>query len=747
MYKRIVSGMLLILLLIGMLTLALDIERARANTNTIYRGLSWYGLDTANFDSWNLNQAGFDQMYSRYPNMSVLVLPILLGCSSAELNRLDDFLGWCEADGIKVIISNYWETFNLNAITSWWETIATRYDGNTTVYAFDLINEPWRLKNSPELYQNTLLPRYYESIIDAVRAIDPNRKCMIQSYLKNWEGFDWIRTNPVDRTNIAYITHIYSHEWVSGDWKTSSYVYPWVDDYPCGDYTTGYSDLHDEMWNDFGYVVNDLGLEFWCTEMPTRDDPHSRQYWSDLVEILEDIGVSWCWHSYYSVENRPLTLTFPSGAERGTADLCRSKMEYSGKLEDEVDWEDDFESGTLSEWDMAYYSRASDYDLMEDFSDGSYNGWTGRVSDDGQVSADSTYDVSGGFSFRMHGINQKDEWATSSQIIPDATTYYMLLYFRVNATPATGQLIHLSPYLRDHDTNNKKSGSIFLLNFGGTQKVGVRYDTTSGTQFYNVTQAFSADTWYHVQLRVTHHASAGIVALWWNGNQIISRTELSNNYVMDRAYLQCAECNTGSDWTVDVWYDYIIIDTAYISDPAHFITVTSSKKYLGPYAANITFQPACTWTHFVHEIPSESEIWMRCYVQFEDLPDTSDSRFNFLTTRESDGTLIASAIIYRNATDHYHWGFRNNGLPQQQTYDASLTSDVWYCVEIYLKLGASGNSTIWVDGTQTFSWTGDLSSLGNICYVGCQGAVGTGQATSKSIYFDNFAVDNERIGA
>jgi len=294
-------------------------------------GLSWYGLDHDSFDSfWKLNKENYDLMYSRYPNMDVLVLPFSsFSYSHADrLSRLDDLISWCKADGIKVLISNYAETYSKSGFITYWENMATRYKGNTGVLGFDLVNEPWGMKNSGWVKGWSGLIDDYEDMIDAVRAIDPERKCYVQSYLKHQEGYDWIYTNPVDRPNIAYITHIYSLDWVIGQWQTWN---PWWDEYSSGDYASGYTVLHDALWTRFGKVITEEKVEFFVTETATIDDPHAKQYYMDLIEIIESWGCSWAYHSYYSGATRVCALTFPSTAnERGHADLVRTCMNKGG---------------------------------------------------------------------------------------------------------------------------------------------------------------------------------------------------------------------------------------------------------------------------------------------------------------------------------------------------------------------------------------------------------------------------------
>jgi len=151
MRKAVLVGLYTLIVLVALLPfLRLDIVEA-AYPTTEYRGLSWYGFDESGFDTyWKITQANYDVMVSRYPNMTVFVLPFSYWAYgyTDRLNRLKEWVGWCEADGIKVVISNYGETHAKSSIITYWENMATLFDGNTTILGFDLINEPWGLQNN-----------------------------------------------------------------------------------------------------------------------------------------------------------------------------------------------------------------------------------------------------------------------------------------------------------------------------------------------------------------------------------------------------------------------------------------------------------------------------------------------------------------------------------------------------------------------------------------------------------------------
>ncbi|TFE27520.1 cellulase family glycosylhydrolase [Cohnella luojiensis] len=107
-----------------------------------------------------------------------------------------------------------------------WERIATRYNGNPTVAAYDLINEPLltsgAVESSAQVQQKY---NYYNRLYDAVRAKDPNHIIVVAAF------FDWEQSLPPSTygwTNVMYETHHYNFSNFD-DWNlTNSMIDTWL---------------------------------------------------------------------------------------------------------------------------------------------------------------------------------------------------------------------------------------------------------------------------------------------------------------------------------------------------------------------------------------------------------------------------------------------------------------------------------------------------------------------------------------
>lgn len=157
-----------------------------------------------------------------------------------ELLRMDELVGWCTANGLKMNVglaglsdglfsSQAAQTRLINA----WKLIAERYKTNSTVWAYDLANEPVISRQFPYNYiypiDNSILrwPELAEALVNAIRVIDPVKAIIIESL--NY-GITLDDIKPIDATvpNIIYSVHMYLPRQLTHQFgpETPAYSYP-----------------------------------------------------------------------------------------------------------------------------------------------------------------------------------------------------------------------------------------------------------------------------------------------------------------------------------------------------------------------------------------------------------------------------------------------------------------------------------------------------------------------------------------
>lgn len=159
-----------------------------------------------------------------------------------------------------------------------WERLATRYNGNPTVAAYDLLNEPLvtmgAAENDAQIKQKM---DFYNRLYKAVRAKDPNHVIIIAAF------FDWWAAYPPSTygwTNVMYETHNYNFDKYD-DWNAinndmdrwlkdmAAYQASWNVPVFAGEFSFGQNDLYEKWlaglnrlnvsWTNWAYKVKGGG--------------------------------------------------------------------------------------------------------------------------------------------------------------------------------------------------------------------------------------------------------------------------------------------------------------------------------------------------------------------------------------------------------------------------------------------------------------------------------------------------------
>lgn len=121
-------------------------------------------------------------------------------------------------------------------------------------------------------------------------------------------------------------------------------------------------------------------------------------------------------------------------------------------------------------------------------------------------------------------------------------------------------------------TNSAGSGPnvVVALQDGTTVQVDLRWDlstrkfyfTRNGTTIASGTTAFAANQWYHVEIKVLLHASAGTVALRINGIAEITATGLNTMATANNTINRVAFSMTGGGGGNNIYDDVFVWDTS-----------------------------------------------------------------------------------------------------------------------------------------------------------------------------------------
>lgn len=159
-----------------------------------------------------------------------------------------------------------------------WERLATRYNNNPTVAAYDLLNEPLvTMRTGENAAQIKQKMDFFHRLYQAVRAKDQNHIIIIAAF------FDWFAASPPSAngwTNVVYQTHHYQFTDYNNWNLTNSEIDRWLREMAlyqknwnvpvyAGEFSFGQNDLYEKWlnglnglnasWTNWSYKVKDGG--------------------------------------------------------------------------------------------------------------------------------------------------------------------------------------------------------------------------------------------------------------------------------------------------------------------------------------------------------------------------------------------------------------------------------------------------------------------------------------------------------
>ncbi len=226
------------------------------------------------------------------------------------LDQVDKMLPVCEANGLKVLVDlhstpggrNQYYDCRLFEDIKWqdqfiavWEKIARRFKGNTTVWGYDLANEPSEGTLAPGV------PSWNDLALKTarlVRSIDPDHTLVIEpapwaaaSAFANWK--------PLPMKNVVYSFHYYepqafTHQGVFG--KPVGVKYPGVIDGKQWDKAEMERAMAPVKAFAAKYRVPIYVGEF--SAIRWAPDNGAYRYLKDALDVFEANGWSWCYHAF-----------------------------------------------------------------------------------------------------------------------------------------------------------------------------------------------------------------------------------------------------------------------------------------------------------------------------------------------------------------------------------------------------------------------------------------------------------------
>jgi hypothetical protein len=176
-----------------------------------------------------------------------------------------------------------------------WEHLATRYKGSTSIWGYDLVNEPVEsfIEEGCDDWQALA-----ERTARAIRAIDPVRTLIVEPAA--WGGPGGLADLvPLSVSNVVYSVHMYlphafTHQGVHG--PGPSYRYPGMIDGKLWDKAQLEAALQPVIEFQRRYGVHIYIGEF--SAIRWAPEGSAARYLSDVIDLFEAHGWDWTYHAF-----------------------------------------------------------------------------------------------------------------------------------------------------------------------------------------------------------------------------------------------------------------------------------------------------------------------------------------------------------------------------------------------------------------------------------------------------------------
>lgn len=265
------------------------------------------------------------------------------------LKHVDELLPVCAKLGIKVVIdihtppggrnpANECRVFHekrfQDDFLNWWEKIAARYNGNKTVWGYDLVNEPVEGDVADGCMD---WQRLATAAARSVRRHDADHAIIVEP--EPWGGPEALdNLEPLPLAGVVYSVHVY---------VPHTFTHQGVYDNPLGPHYPGVIDGKqwdkDQLRRALQPVINwqrDYGVQIYIGEFSAirwAPDDSAYRYLKDCIDLFEENGWDWSYHAFrewsgWSVEHGDdKNDTSPSKTETTRAKLLRGWFQQNAK--------------------------------------------------------------------------------------------------------------------------------------------------------------------------------------------------------------------------------------------------------------------------------------------------------------------------------------------------------------------------------------------------------------------------------
>lgn len=199
--------------------------------------------------------------------------------------------------------SEFWKNELLkDKLINIWEIIVRRYKDEKIIFGYDLFNEPMLFNT--EIDAKKYLYPFYKKIVERIRKITKTQIIIYEPYTWN-PIFDKFINPELPYENICYSMHYYGY----------GYDYPLLASLYSGG-KAGYQKIKEHINKAISYQekLNQplLLLEFGIT----TGAPKATHYVKSIMDIYDELKISWCWWAYCKAKGDNLCLLEEDGSEK-----------------------------------------------------------------------------------------------------------------------------------------------------------------------------------------------------------------------------------------------------------------------------------------------------------------------------------------------------------------------------------------------------------------------------------------------